>query len=267
MMKTVSIENLLTWAFTVELPKVGSPVALGPGAFQSPSETVSKVGELGTVIDFDLNKYGVVSAFLDMGEPHGDALMVGDAVRGMAQCDGFEIPEGWNPFPGYSEPTGTVRGECSRIIEEYKANRSNATYGRQVVAMIVSAAVLRHGPSWEGKEPKVATVRRSNKDAWFVKRRAKTALGNVIEYEDNGFDQRKQRPLRGAYRKYRMVEPIRSTVLARLDWQLWQSALGQLHKRLSGRLSEHMLTPFKPNWQPWATINKSLPSSKAIEKA
>lgn len=266
-MKSVSIENLLTWAFTEELPKVGSPVALGPGAVPSPAETVSRVGELGTTVDFELNKYGVVSAFLDMGEPHQDALAVGDAVRSMAHCDGFEIPAGWNPFPGYSEATGTVRDECARIIEEYETSRSNSTYGRQVVAMIVSAAVLRHGPVWEGSEPKVATVRRSNKDVWFVKRRAKTSLGNVVEYEDNGFDQRKQRPMRGAYRKYHLVEPIRSTVLARIDWQLWQSALGQLHHSLSGRLADHDLLPFRLNWQPWATIEKSPSGGKAIENA
>lgn len=265
-MKSVSIENLLTWAFTEELPKVGTVEAMGPSAAPSSWGALADVIALGTMVDHTPNRYGVVSAFVYQGEPHKDALTVGNRVRALADREGFDVPASWDPFPGLVDATGTVREEVRRIAEEFAAARSGKAHGRHIVSLVSGAAILKRGPVWEADAPKVVTVKRGGKDAWFVKRRSKTGLGNMIEYEDNGFDQRKQRPMKGAYRKYRLAEPIRATVLARLEWQLWQSALSELHGELDGRMHDHELQPFFPNWQPWATIAKTQRAAKAIEK-
>lgn len=265
-MRNMTIDALLTWAFTQELPKVGSVEAAGPSAAPSSWSAFADVIALGTMVDHRPNQYGVVSAFVYQGEPHADALMVGDSVRRLADREGFEVPPSWDPFPGLIDATGTVRDEVHRIISDFAAGRSGKVNGRHIVSLVSACAILKRGPIWEADAPRIITVQRGGKDAWFVMRRAKTGLGNVVEYEDNGFDQRKQRPVRGAYRKYRLADPIRATVLARLEWQLWQSALCELHRDLADRLSDHQLQPFKPIWHPWDTIEKSSVNNEPIEK-
>lgn len=251
MKKVTTISALLRWAFVEELPKVESG-RVGPSAAPSVWQMMFDVITLGTNIDKSPNGYGVVGNFVNVGDPHPDALLVGDAVRALADRNGFEIMSGWWPFPEWDDPHGIIRAEVDRIAQEQVFERGGRLNGRHVVTLVTSAAILGRGPDWTADMPKVVMLKNGGKDAWFVKRYAKDAFGRNIEYEDNGFNVRRQRPLRGAYRKYRLAEPIRSAVIARLEWQLWQSALEVLHDSLSGGLSQHDLLPFVPNRQPWA---------------
>ena len=49
---------------------------------------------------------------------------------------------------------------------------------------------------------------------------------------------------------------MRGDILSRLDWQLWQDALGVLAQDLDGRLSKHAILPFFPDRQPWGRVQK-----------
>ena len=256
MKKMMTIEALLTWAFVEELPKV-EEARLGPSDLPSSSWAMADVAILGTTIDKSPNSYGVVGNFIDIGEPHPDALIVGNAVRALARRNGFEIASGWWPFPEWDDPHGIIHAEVDRIAAEQVYERGGRLNGRHVVTLVTSAAILKRGPDWTADEPKVVTVKLNGKDdAWFVKRVAKDAFGRPMEYEDNGFDHRKRRPKKGAYRKYRLSDPIRAAVISRLEWQLWQSALEALHESLSSSLSSHDLLPFTPNRHPWAPSRK-----------
>ncbi len=251
MKKMMTIEALLTWAFTEELPKVESG-SVGPSAAPSVWQMMFDVITLGTNIDKSPNGYGVVGHFVNIGEPHPDALVVGDAVRALADRNGFEIMSGWWPFPEWDDPHGVIRAEVDRIAQEQVFERSGKLNGRHIVTLVTTAAILKRGPDWTADRPQVVTIKLNGKDdAWFVKRIAKDAFGRPIEYEDSGFDYRKRRPKKGAYRKYRLAKPIRAAVMARLEWQLWQSALEVLHESLSGHLSNHDLLPFSADRHPW----------------
>lgn len=249
-MKKITIEALLTWAFTRELCKVGGPDIATTGYSFAWSNLV-EFAALGTMVDRSLNLYGVIPGFINEGEPHLDAVVVGEAVRGLAN-EGFEIADGWNPVPEWQDDHGLIAAAVEKLAAEQR-DRSDRLSGRHIVSMVISSAVLGRGPSWEAEEPKTVMVTHMGKPAWFVVRKTKDRTGKIYEYEDNGFDQRRQRPLKGAYRKWRLDRSIRSDVLSRLDWQLWQSALELLHRRLSApkRLSEHELLPFRPIRAPW----------------
>lgn len=262
-MKKISIEALLTWAFTVELPKVGATEGGAP-SYASGSAAFSEMVALGTLVDRSPNNYGVLSSFTFEGNPHPDAILVGDVVRGLAHRD-FEIADGWYPFPEWNDEHGIIRTEVARIAGEQVARGS--VNGRHVVSLVTSAAVLKRGPDWTAREPKVVMLTNAGRPAWFVTRKCKDRTGKLVSYEDNGFDQRKGKPMKGAYRKHRLDEPVRAAVIARMEWQIWQSALEVLHNGLSRYLSAHELLPFYPVMQPWATLREVETKTQAIDIA
>lgn len=265
-MKKISVENLLTWAFTQELGKVGVLADVGQG-YSAAWSGMAEVAVLGTIIDRSPNAFGVVPNFVYEGEPHPDAIVVGRAVHRLADL-GFDIANGWNPMTDWKDETGLIAEEVERLATEQRG-RSDRLSGQHVVSLVISVAVLQRGPDWHADEPKAVQLTSNGKPAWFVRRKAKDSLGKIYEFEDNGFDQRRQRPLKGAYRKWRLDRSIRGDVLSRLDWQLWQSALEQIHAWLSAkwRLSGHELLPFVPSRQPWGVLRKADLSAQAIEKA
>lgn len=263
-MKNISVEALLTWAFTQELGKVGAAADVGTG-FSLAWSGMAEVAALGTIVDRSPNVYGAIPSFVYEGEPHPDAIVVGQAVRDLDK-HGFDIATGWNPVRGWSDEQGLIAAEVERIADEQR-RRTDRLSGRHIVSLVVSSAVLKRGPCWQAEAPEAAMLTNNGKPAWFVKRKAKDSLGRSYEFEDNGFDQRRQRPVNGAYRKWRLNRSIRGDVLSRLDWQLWQSALGVLHASLSVpcRLSAHELLPFRPVRQPWIGMKSAAESQQVID--
>jgi hypothetical protein len=263
-MKKITIENLLIWAFTQELPKVGSQTLVTPGF--SINAGLERVEELGTLIDETMNRFGVVPGYIYEGDPHPDAVVVGNAVRALDQHTGFDVGEGWNPFPEWDDQLGLIAEEVSRIVRA-ETVRESGINGRRVVTLVTIAAVMKTGPDWTADPPKVSMVMRSNgRPAWFVRKKVRTRAG-WEEVEDDGLDRKKQKPMPNAYRKFRLEHSIRSVTVSRMDWQLWQSALEALFDSLSGRLSDHELLPFEPNRHPWIGNSKPPRVLQVIEKA
>lgn len=248
-MKTMTIEALLTWAFTAELCKVGGGGDGLSGVAASSWSMVDNFAALGTLIDRSPNAYGVIPGFIEDGEPHADALVIGDAVRALAGR-GFDIPEGWQPFPEWSDEHGLIAAEVARVVGEVRL-KGERLAGRHVVALVTSAAILGRGPDWEVGEPKTRIVEANGKPLWFVTRSSRDAFGRVYAFEGDGYDRKKQRPMRGAYRKFELSSSIRGAILSRLDWELWQDALADMADRLDGRLESHRIAPFYPDRHPW----------------
>ncbi|APO74254.1 hypothetical protein AM571_CH01419 [Rhizobium etli 8C-3] len=264
-MRKVTIEQFLTWAFTQELCKVGAGDTVSFG-FSQAWNVMSEVAVLGTLIDRSPNAYGVIPDFITTTDPHPDAMLAGDAVKALAARGGFEVASDWNPFPEWQDPHGLVEIEVRRVVDELMAKR-DALNGRYVVNLVVTRAILDRGLDWAAQEPEYKPVLRFGNPAWFVKRRIRNKLNRVEEIEDDGFDRKKRRPKKGAYRKWEMKGSIRGPILARLDWQLMQDAFATLHSELSRRLHSHELMPFTPNRQPWATLLFSRISSQVTENA
>lgn len=248
-MKTITIEAFLTWAFTAELCKVGGGGDGLSAVAGSAWHMVSDYAALGTLIDRSPNAYGVVPGFIEDGEPHPDALAVGDAVRALA-ARGVDIPEGWQPFPEWADEHGLIAAEVARVVGEVRL-KGDRLAGRHVVALVTTSAILGRGPDWTAKEPTTRMVEANGKPLWFVSRTSRDAFGRVYAFEGDGYDRKKQRPMRGAYRKYEISASIRGAILARLDWELWQDALAVLAGRLEGRLESHHIAPFCPDRHPW----------------
>ncbi|CDZ43082.1 Hypothetical protein NGAL_HAMBI1146_58550 [Neorhizobium galegae bv. officinalis] len=261
----MTIEQALGWAFNLELCKIGVSVPLGPGYSQAWS-MMSEVAALGTIVDRSPNAYGVIPDFVMTSEPHPDALTIGGAVRCLADRGRFEIPAGWNPLGDWTDEHGLVAHDLAAVVDSLRA-KSDLLGGKHVVNLVVSHAILGRGPGWDAVQPKASMVMRRGKPAWFVLKKAKDSLGRVYSHEVDGFDQGKQRPMRGAYRKYQLDGSVRFAALSRLDWQLWQDALSALHDELLGQLHYVDLLQFWPDRQPWMRRKNSQQFDQPVEKA
>ncbi|TRL35506.1 hypothetical protein [Rhizobium straminoryzae] len=246
-MKNIGIEELLRWAFTFELSKVD---AGGGASFSAAWKMTEAVAELGTVIDRTPNSYGVIPGFIEDGEPHPDAVLIGDAVRALDR-HGFDIPDGWNPFPEFDDAHGLIAAEVESVVCELRL-KGDRLAGRHIVSLVISSAVLGRGPEWHMAPPEYQLVTANGQPRWFRMKKGRDAFRRVYWLEVDGFDKKRRRPFPDAYRKYELVAPLRSDVLSRLDWQIWQNALLTLQTTLAGRLSAHRILPFRPFVQPWA---------------
>jgi hypothetical protein len=256
-MRLISIENLLIWAFTSELPKVWAGVSGIPGF--SPSDVMVQMMELGTSIDKSPNGFGVVSGYIYEGEPHPDALIVGQVVKQLADRDGFEVGDGWRPFPEWEDPHGLISAQVAQVVAA-EIGRGGRMNGKQVVNLVTSAAIMKRGPDWRAEEPKAIVMKANGRDSsWYIKKSKINRRSGVLQdYEEDGFDHKARRPKPGAYQKFRLNRAIRADIVARLEWQVWQSALEILAEALKGRLSDHEIAPFRPNRAPWLASQRTI---------
>lgn len=266
-MKKIGIEELLTWAFTQELPKFGTSEALGPSFSQAWSMMI-EVAALGTLVDRSPNSFGVIPTCLFEGDPHPDAIIVGEAVKALGDRN-FEVSAEWNPVPEWEDEHGLIKEAVRAVVDGVVVGRTARLNGRHVVTLVACSAALKRGPDWKiGKAPATVIFKRNGKDpAWFVLNKGKDSFGRTIEREVDGFDYKKRKPRPGAYNKFKLDGSVRGAVLSRLDWQIWQSALEELHMSLEGRLSEHDLLPFTPDRQPWVRTIRREHCQQAVENA
>ncbi len=250
MTKTMTIQQLLTWAFTEELCKAEAQGGRLVPIMSNPNAIVGEVGALGTLIDRSPNAWGVIPTWEMDGLPDEDALTVGRAVRALTDT-GFDIPEGWRPFPEWAnDEHGLIAAEVDRVLCEERAHGTRRT-GRHAYNLILTCAVLKRGPDWQAERPKVRMVERQGKPVWFMIKRQKDCLGRWHEIEVDGYDRKAQRPKRGAYRKYALSHGLRAEVLSRIDWIVWQAALQMLERELAGQLICKQITPMRFDMAPW----------------
>lgn len=251
-MKTVSIEDLLHWAFTFELPKAQSRAEDEGTGVRSAWQTLTNFGELGTLIDRSPNQYGLIPGYVFEGDPHPDAVAVGEAVRELADVR-FEISDGWNPLPEFDDPHGLIAAGVAAVVDELQ-HKPDFLAGRHMIALVTTAAVLKRGPDWYAETPEYRMVESRGKPRWFVTVMKRDRSGRQIEVEEDGMDRKSMRPKPGAYRRWELEYPLRGDILSRLDWQLWQDALGRLASALSSRLATHALRTFVADRAPWTRV-------------
>lgn len=256
-MKTVTIEELVSWAFVHELPKGGGVEGLDNAnsawrMLQASSwGKVDRFAELMTLVDQgrgDRDNY-----FIEQGEPHDDAIAVGEAVAGLGGAE-IVIPAGWRPledWPRGDEMFDRLKDEAVAATVERFRLRPHRRQASHLVSLVVGTAVLGRRPDFAAEAPKLRMVERGGRPAWFVRRRMTDTLGNVHEIEVDGFNRRTCRPLKGAYRRYMFSDDPAGDILARLDWQLWISALRLVEAGIADKLVSHRLAAWDCGPFPW----------------
>lgn len=254
-MKTMTIQDLLSWAFVHELPKGGGLEGLDNAnsawrmLFASSWGRMAEFAELFANVDRDRSANFV----LEESDPHPDALAIGRAVAALGG-EGVDIPEGWNPLADWvaAEPGAEplVTAAMARSLEQWRAHHERRA-GRGLMTLVIRCAVLGRGPDWTAQMPKIRMVQKASRPAWFVRRAIKDVFGNEKVIEVNGLNGRSGRPYPGAYRKFEFARDPMADILSRLDHQLWVGALRRLEDDLSGRLEQHRLDPWLMSMAPW----------------
>ncbi|RUV44620.1 MULTISPECIES: hypothetical protein [unclassified Mesorhizobium] len=252
-MKTVNIEELLTWAFVHELPKGG-----GVEGLENPHSAwrmlqasswgkITSFGELGALIDAGRKDYD--NFWIEQGEPHEDAVTVGRAVAALAACEVIK-PQGWNGLADWPDTHGLAELYVARAVERYSA-RSQAQRGEGVVSLVVGTAILGREPDWTAKPARVRLAERGGKPAWFVMKHVIDDNGQAYDIEVHGYDERLKRPAKGAYRKYEFATDPSGDIMGRLDYQIWVAALRRLEAELGPQLIAHRLVSSDRTMTPW----------------
>ncbi|MEN5300180.1 hypothetical protein ABE530_17830 [Brucella sp. TWI559] len=251
-MKTVTIEELLVWAFVHELPKGGGTDGLDnihSAWRQMEASSWGKVlgfAELMTLVDRDRPEPGM---WIEQGAPHEDALEIGRAVADLAGFD-VSFPEGWNPVADWHEQGDLTRDAVARAVERFSLRTADKR-GASIVALVISSAILGRTPDFGALEPDQALIERNGKPAWFMLRFAKDAFGREYSLEVDGYNHRTKRPQHGAYLKYEFLPDPLSDILGRIDYQIWVAALLQLESALANKLTSHRLTYSTFSATPW----------------
>ncbi len=251
-MKTVTIDELLVWAFVHELPKGGGVDGLNnihSAWRQLEASSWGKVmgfAELTTLVDRDRPDPGT---WIEQGAPHEDALEVGRAVADLTRYD-VSFPDGWNPVADWPEFDGLTADAVARAVERLmlRPARSRAA---GIASLVISTAVLGRVPDHGAPVPKCVMVERAGKPAWFMRRAAVDAFGREYTLEIDGYNRRTCRPHRGAYRKFVLSPDPTGDILGRIDYQIWVSALAALESALAIRLVSHKLTFSHRSATPW----------------
>lgn len=246
-MKTrMDIENLLRWAFVHELSKGGG--VAGIGDMNSAWSKISGYGQLGTLID--TGRLGGGMGWIEEGEPHRDAVLIGEAVRDLAgvEIGGFAD---WDAFADVPHLAPHLGGIAARVEKRVAALPPHSRMALPVT-LVISAAVTGRGPDWRWPDtPKARVVTRMGKPAWFAVQQVTDAFGRASTIEVDGYDPKRGRPRKGAYRRYEVAPDPFSVALSRADWQIWVTCLEMLVAQLVGCLADyepvsagHSLTPW-----------------------
>jgi hypothetical protein len=258
----MDIENLLRWAFVHELGKGG-----GVEGIANMNSAWRTICDLGVRIDRGSTGagYGDGSNFMiEQGEPHRDARLIGEAVRDLAgvEIGGFD---GWDAFADVPELADALADVPGRMAARMAALPPKSR--RELpVTLVVSVAMTGKAPDWRWPErPRAQMVTRGGKPAWFARRQMTDAFGIVSTVEVDGYNPKRQRPLDGAYRKYRVEPDAFGVALARMDWQIWVLSLGLLVEALSGALADYEVVPALHSPTPWIDGDASARPLRILE--
>ncbi|MGA2491866.1 MAG: hypothetical protein ABSF67_02820 [Roseiarcus sp.] len=247
--KAMTIEDALRWAYREELPKREFGGADG-------ANWLATYVELGTRID--VNAFGVVPyAIGSDAPPHPDAVKLWQAVQALDALE-IEAPEGWNPIADLGDlgALGAAAVAKAFAAETVVGVDGKRRFKVKPSRLIVHFAVLGDQEEWRAEPTTIATVTENGKPKWFRRqtvwvdrgRFAEQNLGHWAEVEVSGVD-KKRRPYADAYRKYFLDPDPQAAIIARMEWQLWRSAIDMLAEDVD--LDSIALMPSAlPQW-PW----------------
>ena len=234
--KPIDIEKLLQWAYRQELPKLQF---LGAGL----SGRWSGFALLGTRVQHEGG--GTFYGCLDVGPPDPDAGVVHEAVK---ELDSLKAD--WNEDPRVllSDMSEGVQAEAAAALTGYRVQRSE---------LVMRFARMGMRPDWRAEEPELRPVlAKNNRPAWFARKRVKIKAGGWMEAEVNGYDDKRCRPMEGAYRKYYFDPDPRLAVDLRADYANWHASLVWLREELLGRLEM---------WEPTGPVAAERPWERGEE--
>lgn len=253
-MRTMAIEDALIWAYRDELPK--NPRPRGPMMPERGWAEVDAFGEVLTVIDEPVNRFGVVEDYLAQSAAHPDALAINEAVLRMDAEMDVIFPDDWSPISDLGD-LGDLGTEAVRQALS-KLKLAAAVRGRTLrwtpAVVVRRAAIFARDPEWDVFPPEVVLVKGAKgQPRWFREITVPDPNNDGATYtvEVDGFDRERRRPFEGAYQK-QVLEPCPvAGIVDRAIYEIWRAAMDTLFSNLDGRLQAIRLTASRRPYRPW----------------
>lgn len=253
--KAMTIEEALRWAYREELPKQGPALRrIGPAA---PRSSMVGVTTLGTKID--TNGWGVIPFTVATDDPSPDAVKL---VLAAESLDALEVvrPAGWNPIAEFGDlgPLGAAAVAKAFAAETVVRADGKRKFKAKMYDLMLRFAYRGDRDSWRIDEPpRLAPVCENGTPKWFRiegrwvdrGRYADQNLGHWSEVEVSGFNSKSRRPYPDAYRKYTLEPDPHLAIVARMEWQVWRSAIDLLAEDVE--LETIALKPSALSQWPW----------------
>ena len=204
-MKTIDIEALLAWAYTIELPKAPVVQVTGPGGLPRGFDSVHHYGQLlATVDDGSLaNAFGLYPDFTATTPVDRDAVEVWEAVQ---ELDGLALalPADWDPLDDMGDLGPEGRAAVERALTRMTVTERNGDriLRKSPRLLIEKHAILGGCPDWEAERPERKVVTEHGKPKWFRRVLVSPEGMAPFEAEVDGFDAKRRRPYPGAYQKF-----------------------------------------------------------------
>lgn len=251
-----TIDEWLFWCWRDELPLV-KPDIHGPDGIGAGWNKVGVWTVGGT------NRYGVVHALDQRRAAHGMALALADHVRTL-DAVALALPDDWMPCADFD--MGALGPEGERLPARALAGATHLDcQGERRMKEPVSQLVARYALT--GRAPdcdifppvRKPVVQWNGAPRWFVKRRVEIgedAHGQPIieEREMDGWNEKKRRPVTGAYQKFRLEPDPLPGLIARAEYEVLHAALAVLVDewgQFAGAWPEHACTPSPLPLRPW----------------
>lgn len=242
-MKTIGIEALLAWAYRQELPKAAEGSGGGGPGVGTSWGMVAEFAELMTMID-RTNAWGCAPDLTSDAPPHGDAVIVGEAVAALAG-GAFTPPEDYDLLGDLADLKDAEKADCHR-----RGLQRAQISGRDLAVAVARVAMLGRAPQWEshGAPRRRPVLGVKGKPRYFRRIAAPDGNGTI---EVDGYDHVRRRPMPFSYQNYRLDPDPALLVAERAEYQAWVIALGVVAADLDGRLADHKVAaPDLPLW-PW----------------
>lgn len=251
------IEDLLSWAYLRELPKMQSLAGRGPQLIRSGWLRVEQWLEELSLAGLDDNRFGVVPDLASNGLPHVDAIAVHEAVCRLDELD-LGMPDCWSPLEDMSDMGGHRAGLPILALDRLcpmgpDGERRLRSSPRRLV---FKHAILGGCPDWRIDEPEVKIVTEHGRPKWFLRETlwfdGPDGPQTVPhEVERDGLDRSRRIPLPGAYQKTFLDPDPLDGVVARGEYEIWRSALDMLIEDLRGKTSAFEPVASERPMRPW----------------
>lgn len=265
MKKRIDIEKLLKWAYCEELPKAGG----GGGASGGVSSWMAVAGYGELMATVDDNQYGVVPDFSATSDPDPDAVAVHVAVLALDQYD-VRVPSNWTPMPELGfDALASVALQSAKDRLFLTMPSGDVLWRRSPSDLVRKHAILGADDYDFGAAPEAKPLRGPNGgELWFRKHSRQMpsldGTASTFDYElEDGWDQRRAVPKRGAYRKFRLEPDPVPALVARQEYVLWVECLRVLAERLSNALDGFEIEKPRRPLTPWRSSQRGAQGREA----
>lgn len=247
-LKPISIEDLLKWAYRVELVRRDEQ----PATASITSDALAMLRKYGTRVQTS-GWLGSVGWLEERFPPDPDAVRVNAAVQRLDTMMIDREPVGLFDDPAFAELTDDEKAAAYAAARCRVIGR-DGRFRSSLAAFVIASAVLERPRPVRIADPikRIELTASNGARMWFRTVTQSAGDGRPdFAVEVSGYNHKRQRPFPDAYRKTRLDPDPAPIIAERLEYQAWRMALDVLVEDLDGQLERFAPIASDRTFWPW----------------